>query len=91
MKVKIQNIFSLIIAVFVLFLSMGINISKMACDKESNIYFGVQEFSCSIDGEAICQTSKQEVSCCSVLVEKTCLRLSAGIFNTVKVQTSVLI
>jgi hypothetical protein len=72
MKVKIQNIFSLIIAVFVLFLSMGINISKMACDKESNIYFGVQEFSCSIEEKSICKTSKQDVSCCSAVVEKTC-------------------
>ena len=70
MKKHTQNFCLLIIASFVLLVSMGINVSKMACDVDSNIYLGIKEFSCTLDQQSSC--SINEKSCCSLKIEKKC-------------------
>ena len=71
---KIERLILSLMAIFVLLLSMGINISKMACDKNSNIYLGIQEFSCITDNEFICESNNFEMSCCSKKDTKTCCK-----------------
>jgi hypothetical protein len=74
MKLKeiFQVAFSILMAVFILFISMGMNISKMKCDEDGGIYFGTQVPSCSEENEEVCFKEQDRVSCCMVEVQKSC-------------------
>jgi len=70
----VKNICVLIVAVLVMFLTIGANISKMHCDKEFSFYLGKEvpncetekNISCNIDMEKVscCKKEKMQISCC---------------------------
>ncbi len=63
-------IFAMIIVV--VSLSIGMNISKMKCADNGQLYFGTQVPSCNIDNEIRCNQNEQLVSCCLVTLESQC-------------------
>ena len=73
---KLQEIFkvvfSIVMAVFILSISMGMNISKMKCDEDGSVYLGTQVPSCSEKNEVVCNKAQEKVSCCMIEVEKSC-------------------
>ncbi len=69
---RIQKIVSVILAVFVLLIAVGVNISKMKCDDDGALYFGTEVPSCSMEKEVACELSQKKVSCCMAEIEKTC-------------------
>ena len=72
MKKIISNISVTILAVFVLFLSIGMNISKMKCDTEGILYFGTSVPSCSLEYEIICESNQEKQFCCAQENIKSC-------------------
>jgi len=73
---KLQEIFkvvfSIVMAVFILSISMGMNISKMKCDEDGSVYLGTQVPSCSEENEVVCNKEQEKVSCCMIDVQKSC-------------------
>jgi len=73
---KLQEIFkvvfSIVMAVFILSISMGMNISKMKCDEGGSVYLGTQVPSCSEENEVVCDKEQEKVSCCMIEVQKSC-------------------
>ena len=73
---KLQEIFkvvfSIVMSVFILSISMGMNISKMKCDKDGSVYLGTQVPSCSERNEVVCIKEQEKVSCCMIEVQKSC-------------------
>jgi len=73
---KLQEIFkvvfSIVMAVFILSISMGMNISKMKCDEDGSVYFGTEVPSCSEENEVVCNKEQEKVSCCMIEVDKSC-------------------
>ena len=73
---KLQEIFkvvfSIVMAVFILSISMGMNISKMKCDEDGSVYLGTQVPSCSEENEVVCNKEQEKVSCCMIEVQKSC-------------------
>ena len=59
-------------ATIVIFLSVGIHISKMKCADNSQLYLGTDVPSCSIEKEVTCQEKQAKMSCCMIEVEKQC-------------------
>ncbi|HJN63925.1 MAG TPA: hypothetical protein QGG91_04335, partial [Flavobacteriales bacterium] len=72
MKNTFRNISLFLMAIIVLFLSIGMSISKMECADNGQLYFGTDVPSCSMDKEVVCQAKQEKVSCCSIEVEKQC-------------------
>ena len=74
MKLKevFKVVFSIVMAVFILSVSMGMNISRMKCDEEGNVYFGTEVPSCSVENEVVCNKEQEKVSCCMIEVQKSC-------------------
>ena len=74
MKLKeiFKIVFSIVMAVFILSVSMGINISKMKCDEAGTVYLGTQVPSCSEENELICNDEQEKISCCMIVVNKSC-------------------
>jgi hypothetical protein len=72
MKQILRNISLVIMIVLVVFLSMGVNISKMRCDEAGSLYLGSEVPSCSMDNEVICDNAQEKVSCCMLEVKKSC-------------------
>ena len=74
MMKTVRNIYVLIVAVLVMFLTVGAHISKMQCAKEFSLYLGKEvpncktekQISCNIDTEkeSCCKTEKMQKSCC---------------------------
>jgi len=73
---KIKEIFkvacSIVMAVFILSVSMGMNISKMKCDEDGALYLGSEVPSCSQEQEVQCKQVQEKVSCCMLEIEKSC-------------------
>ena len=73
---KLQEIFkvvfSIVMAVFILSISMGMNISKMKCDEGGSVYLGTQVPSCSEENEVVCDKEQEKVSCCMIEIQKSC-------------------
>jgi hypothetical protein len=65
-------VFSIVIAVFILFISMGMNISKMRCDEAGTLYLGSEVPSCSMQNEVICEGKQEKISCCMKEIKKLC-------------------
>ncbi len=72
LKEIFQVVFSIVMAVFILSVSMGINISKMKCDEAGTVYLGTQVPSCSEENELICNDEQEKISCCMIVVNKSC-------------------
>ena len=72
MKNTFRNTSVLLMATIVMFLSIGMNISKMKCAEDGALYFGTEVPSCSIESEVLCEKNEEKVSCCMIEVEKSC-------------------
>jgi hypothetical protein len=72
MKQILRNISLVIMTILVVFLSMGVNISKMRCDKTGSLYLGSEVPSCSEENEVVCAKAQEKVSCCMIEVKKSC-------------------
>ena len=65
-------VFSIVMAVFILSISMGMNISKMKCDEDGALYLGSEVPSCSMENEVICIRAQEKISCCMKEIKKLC-------------------
>jgi hypothetical protein len=63
---------SIVMAVFILSVSMGMNISKMKCDEDGSVYLGTEVPSCSVENEVVCNEEQEKVSCCMIEIQKSC-------------------
>jgi hypothetical protein len=74
MKLKeiFKAVFSIVMAVFILSVSMGMNISKMNCDKDGSVYLGIEVPSCSEEYEVVCNKDQEKVTCCMIEIQKSC-------------------
>ena len=72
MKNTFRNTSVLLTVTMVMFLSIGMNISKMKCAEDGTLYFGTEVPSCSIESEVLCEKNEEKVSCCMIEVEKSC-------------------
>ena len=74
MKLKeiFKVVFSIVMAVFILSISMGMNISKMKCDEDGSVYLGTEVPSCSVENEVVCNKKQEKVSCCMIEIQKSC-------------------
>ena len=65
-------VFSIVMAGFILFISIGMNISKMKCDEDGALYLGIEVPSCSIENEVVCTNKQEKISCCMKEIKKLC-------------------
>jgi len=74
MKLKeiFKVVFSIVMAVFILSVSMGMNISKMNCDEDGSVYLGIDVPSCSEEHEVVCNKEQEKVTCCMIEIQKSC-------------------
>ena len=72
MKHILRNIALGLMIILVVFLSMGVNISKMRCDESGSLYIGIEATSCSMNNEVICTKEQEKVSCCMLDVVRSC-------------------
>ena len=72
MKNTFRNTSVLLMVTMVMFLSIGMNISKMKCAEDGALYLGTDVPSCSMEKEVACQAKQEKVSCCMIEVEKQC-------------------
>ena len=66
MKKILYKIGVYLLASFVLFLSIGFNVSKITCDEKSMIAIGDSQSTCHEDVDAICVLATNTQSCCNV-------------------------
>ena len=82
MKPFFRNISLVVLSTLVVFLSMGVSISKMQCSKDGSLYLGAevpncmekQVTSCAMDVEIISCCKKKEIkeSCCPQTKDNSC-------------------
>jgi len=60
----VRNICVLIVAVLVMFLTVGAHISKMQCDKEFSFYLGTEVPNCKTEKKTSCNIDLEKMSCC---------------------------
>ena len=72
MKQISRNISLILITILVVLLSIGVNISKMQCDKAGRVFFGTKTMSCSADKDIICDSNQEKISCCILEIKKSC-------------------
>ena len=72
MKLILINISLVILTILVVFLSMGVNVSKMRCDEGGTLFLGSEVPSCSEKNEVVCAKQQEKVSCCMIEVKKSC-------------------
>ncbi len=72
MRQILRNISLVIMTILVVFLSMGVNISKMRCDKTGSLYLGSEVPSCSMENAVICTKEQEKFSCCILEIKKSC-------------------
>lgn len=65
MKLIFTNILLVILSTLVVFLSMGVSISKMQCSKDGRIFIGSEVPNCIQKEELACVMDFQKVSCCT--------------------------
>tara|TARA_B110000908_G_scaffold96943_1_gene114529 strand:+ start:56 stop:514 length:459 start_codon:yes stop_codon:yes gene_type:complete len=63
---------SIVMAVFILSISMGMDISKMKCDEDGVLYLGSEVPSCSMENEVVCAKEQEKVLCCMLEIKKSC-------------------
>tara|TARA_B110000858_G_C17667567_1_gene410303 strand:- start:466 stop:924 length:459 start_codon:yes stop_codon:yes gene_type:complete len=74
MKLKeiFKVVFPIVMAVFILSVSMGMNISKMKCDEDGSVYLGSEVPSCSVENVVVYNKEQEKVTCCIIEVGKSC-------------------
>ena len=72
MKKMFRNISLVMMTILVVFLSMGVNISKMKCDKSGRVFIGTETMSCSADKDIICDSNQEKIACCILEIQKSC-------------------
>jgi hypothetical protein len=72
MKNMFRNISLVMMTILVVFLSMGVYISKMQCDKAGRVYIGTETMSCSTDKDIICDSNQEKIACCILEIQKSC-------------------
>ena len=72
MKCIIKKIIYTVMAIFVILLSIGLNISKMKCAEVSTIYLGSKVPSCSQKKVHESEQIYNKVNCCILEIEKYC-------------------
>ena len=72
MKKIFRNISLVMMTILVVFLSMGVNISKMQCDKAGRVFIGTETMSCSADKDIICDSNQEKITCCILEIKKSC-------------------
>ena len=65
MKQILSNITVFLLTFFVVFLSVGVSISKMQCSKDGKIFLGTQVPNCMQIEEIVCSDDLKEFSCCT--------------------------
>ena len=58
------NIYLVLLATFVVFLSVGVSISKMQCSKDGKIFIGAEIPNCMEKQAIACDIVLNEISCC---------------------------
>ena len=72
MKKMFRKISLVMMTILVIFLSMGVNISKMQCDKSGRVFIGTETMSCSSDKDIICSFNQEKIACCILEIQKSC-------------------
>ena len=65
MKQIFSNITVFLLTILVVFLSVGVSISKMQCSKDGKVFFGTQVPNCMQIEEMVCSDDLKEFSCCT--------------------------
>ena len=79
MMKTVRNICVLIVAVLVMFLTVGAYISKMQCDKEFSFYLGKEVPNCKTEKNIFCNIDMEKVSCCKKEeMQKSCCPTTDG-------------
>ena len=65
MKQILSNISVFLLTILVVFLSVGVSISKMQCSKDGKIFLGTQVPNCMQIEEMVCSDALKEFSCCA--------------------------
>ena len=74
-----KNICVLIVAVLVMFLTIGSHISKMNCDKGFSLYLGDEVPNCKTDKQISCNVDIEKESCCKTeKMQKSCCPTTDG-------------
>jgi hypothetical protein len=75
----VKNICVLIVAVLVMFLTIGANISKMHCDKGFSFYLGNEVSNCKTEKQISCNIDIEKESCCKTEeMQKLCCPTTDG-------------
>ncbi|MGY8989460.1 MAG: hypothetical protein ACKVJA_04310 [Flavobacteriales bacterium] len=75
----VRNICVLIVAVLVIFLSVGAHISTMKCDKEFTFYLGKEVPNCKTEKKISCNIDMEKLSCCKKEeMQKSCCPTTNG-------------
>lgn len=73
MRKFFKNICIFLLTTFVLFLSIGIHVSKMGCSKDSGIFIGKEVLNCMQSKNTACIMDLQKISCCKKdEIKQTC-------------------
>ena len=73
MRKVIENICVLMLTTLVLFLSVGMHISKMNCSKDNRFFLGTTVPNCMQESEMSCVVDFQKTSCCQKNeIEQSC-------------------
>ena len=64
--------FSIVMVIFILSISVGMNISKMKCDEDGALYIGSEVPSCSMETKVICNKEQEKIFCCMKEIKKSC-------------------
>ena len=59
-------------AIFIMLLSIGLNISKMKCAEGGAVYLGNEVPFCSQEKDVQCEKLQKKLTCCMLEVEKDC-------------------
>ena len=79
MMKTVRNICVLIVAVLVMFLTVGAHISKMKCAKEFSFYLGKEVPNCKTEKNISCNIDMEKVSCCKKEeMQKSCCPTTDG-------------
>ena len=64
MKLFLRNISLVVLSTLVVFLSMGVSISKMKCSKDGSLYLGTEVPNCMEKQVTSCAMDVEKISCC---------------------------
>ena len=79
MMKTVRNICVLMVAVLVMFLTIGAHISKMQCAKGFSFYLGKEVPNCKTDKKTSCNMDMEKVSCCKKEeIQKSCCPTTDG-------------